>query len=72
MELHNSRLSGMSGYEPIQYSEILAYSRLFDYEFEPWEIVLIKKFDSIVTSMYAKQQEQERKKQEAQSRKRTK
>jgi hypothetical protein len=69
LELHNSRSAGMSGYDPIQYSEILAYSQLFEYKFQPWEIVLIKKFDNEVLSMLAKQQEEAARKQEAKNKK---
>lgn len=59
----------MSEYDPIQYSEILAYSQLFEYKFQPWEIVLIKKFDNEVLSMLAKQQKEAAKKQEAKNKK---
>jgi len=44
-ELSSTRQSGFNGPGPITYLEIKAYSDLIDYEFEPWEVEVLKLMD---------------------------
>lgn len=47
VRLHNSRPESFSGASPILYSEIAAYSQLYQIVFDEWELHLIKMFDKI-------------------------
>jgi hypothetical protein len=41
---------------------LYAYSKIHKIDFDEWEVALIKKFDSVVLELTAKQQEAEAKK----------
>ena len=56
LDLNNTRPSGM-GISAIQFSEILAYFSLMDIHAEPWEIEVIRLFDSMAIDSANKQQE---------------
>ena len=62
IDLHNTRTAGMSGANPIAYTEILAYYSLLKDDPEDWEIKAIKMLDRVVLDMYAEQQKQEQEK----------
>lgn len=62
IDLHNTRTAGMSGANPIAYTEILAYYSLLKDNPEDWEIKAIKMLDRVVLDMYAEQQKQEQEK----------
>lgn len=53
--LSSSRPAGF-GISPISFSEIKAYADLNGFEFEPWEVQVIKLFDNKALSHYSKQQ----------------
>ena len=62
IELDGSRSSNGFGVNPIPYSEIYSYSKLNNIEFDEWELIALKKFDSVVLKMYADRAEKERNK----------
>lgn len=44
--LHSTRQqSAMGGFQPISFTEIDAYARLMQVQFEPWEIEVLKAMD---------------------------
>ena len=47
ISLSNSRTSGFSGPNPITYEQILAWKQLTEQPLSSWEVVAIKKLDSI-------------------------
>lgn len=67
IDLHNTRTAGMSGANPIAYSEILAYYSLNKEEPEVWEVKTIKRLDSVVLQYYAELQAKEQQKAQAKS-----
>ena len=69
IELHNTRIAGMSGANPIAYSEILAYYSLNKEEPEVWEVKTIKRLDSVVLQHYAELQDKEQKKAQSRAKK---
>jgi hypothetical protein len=69
LELHNARGMGGFGYNPITFTEIASYCHLFEFKLNTWEIVLIRKFDSVVMELFAKRQESDNQKQEAKMKK---
>lgn len=56
IDLHNTRQNSGFGVSPISYLEIEAYSRLYSIELDPWELDLLKKFDSEVLAIIAEEQ----------------
>lgn len=65
IQLHNSRTSSGFGVNPISYQELWCFFQLEKIEPEPWEIDLIKKFDSIALESFANAAEQEQSKAKA-------
>jgi hypothetical protein len=45
-DLSSARRAGMSGPEPIAYSEMWAWSQLYGHEFSPWDIDTLRSLDS--------------------------
>jgi hypothetical protein len=64
--LNNSRPSGF-GVSAIPYSEIQAFCNLMDINIEPWEVEIIKMFDSIAMDMSRKEQEKQEQAQKSKS-----
>lgn len=62
IDLYNARSSGLTAANPISYTEIQAYFQLMQIEPEPWEISVIKQFDSIAREIEFKQAKTENKK----------
>lgn len=60
--LNSSRTSNGFGVNPLQYSEIKAYYDLIDYRVQPWEIEVLKVFDSTALKVYSDKAEKESKK----------
>lgn len=66
-DLHNSRSNSGFGINPLSYSDILAYYKLFNLIPNDWEIRAIKRLDNIALDQYAKEAEKEQKKIKAKS-----
>ena len=62
IDLHNARGSNGFGINPISYTEIKSYFDLIDMKPDDWELTLIKSFDNEALIAYAKEAEEERKK----------
>lgn len=58
LDLNSTRSAGF-GISAIAYSEIYYYFKVLQIEVEPWEIEIIKMFDSVAMDTMQKQQEQE-------------
>lgn len=58
LDLNSTRSAGF-GISAITYSEIYYYFKVLQIEVEPWEIEIIKMFDSVAMDTMQKQQEQE-------------
>lgn len=62
INLHNTRTAGMSGVNPIQYSEISAYFSLNQEVPEVWEVNTLRRLDSVVLEHFADLADKEQKK----------
>lgn len=56
--LNSTRPAGF-GVSPITYTEIKSYADLHGYEYDPWEVQLIKLFDNTALKHYSEQQKKE-------------
>ena len=57
LKLHNARQGSGFGVSPIAYSEIQAYTNLYQIELEEWELDLLRMFDQAVLEIIAEEQE---------------
>ena len=65
IRLHNSKAASMGGFTPIQYSEIFYYSKVYQIEFDTWELEMIRLFDRIAKEAFEQQAEKEKQAAEA-------
>ena len=64
LQLHSKRTSNGFGINAISYSEVLAFCKLKGVYLQPYEVDLIMQLDNVCLDFYAKEQEQDRQKQE--------
>ena len=60
IDLHNARTNTGFGTNPIQYSEIQAYTKLYEIELEYWEIDLLRQLDQVVLTFYQEEAEKQK------------
>jgi hypothetical protein len=60
LELHGTRTSNGFGLNPISYTEIDAYNRLYGYDVSPEELYLLKVADSAALEQIAENNEREK------------
>lgn len=58
IDLYNSRSVGMASANPISFTDMYSYFQLMQVEPDPWEIKVIKMFDSIAMQIEHKQMKQ--------------
>lgn len=59
VRLQNSKVDTAEGFTPITFSEILAYSQLYEIKFDDWELHLLHIFDGIARELTIKQLKEE-------------
>lgn len=64
MDLSSARTSNGFGMNPISYSEMKNYFELNQIEVHPWEVELIKMFDSAAMQVISDHQEKQRQSQQ--------
>lgn len=62
INLNATRTSNGFGINAISYSEMEAYFRVNDIKPEPWEIEIIRNFDTVVLKVYSDKSQAEQKK----------
>lgn len=58
VNLSSTRSGGFS-ISPISYLEIYAYSKLYGIKYDPWQLDIIRKFDSVAMQIYSEEQKKE-------------
>ena len=58
VNLSSTRPSGF-GISAISFTEIDAYARLYNIEYDPWQLDMLRKFDSVAMQVYSEEQKKE-------------